>query len=293
MFSKKNLFVTKNVTHAPNHNVLSCYCKNQTENLTILDMFFDKAQNYTFQDSSTEKPATFPICEGYLSAQKAAIIFRSLAIILLTLTGHKVRLIVEETVENVGYGDITGKSIYVMKVVFYCYIYNFAILLLMNNANLTSQHLTWLSWIPIGNSGMFTDFTTKFYGLMGDLFVLLLLFNVFFQILFEVFIQIMVKIRAMVDSRGCTFEGRKYETKCESIDSYMSVHGGLTFHRHWRYGQVLTLVYMCMLFGAAIPILFPVTCLSLYIYFHEQIILIFKFYDVPPKHSAGINIEFI
>jgi len=45
---------------------------------------------------------------------------------------------VEETVEKVGYGDITAKSIYVMKVVFYCYIYNFAILLLMNNANLNS-----------------------------------------------------------------------------------------------------------------------------------------------------------
>jgi hypothetical protein len=26
MFSKKNLYMTKNVTHAPNHNVLSCYC---------------------------------------------------------------------------------------------------------------------------------------------------------------------------------------------------------------------------------------------------------------------------
>lgn len=103
----------------------------------------------------------------------------------------------------------------------------------------------------------------------------------------------MVKARKVVDNKGTYFEKTKYKTKCESIDQYMSVHGGLTFHRHWRYGQVLTLVYMCMLFGAAIPILFPVTCLSLYIYFHEQIILIFKLYDVPPKHSAGINIAFI
>ena len=79
-----------------------------------------------------------PICEGYIGAQKSAFLFRTLAIVALTLTGHKVRLIIEETVEKVGYGDITSKGIYVMKVVFYCYMFNFAVLLLMNNANLNS-----------------------------------------------------------------------------------------------------------------------------------------------------------
>ena len=79
-----------------------------------------------------------PICEGYIGAIKSAFTFRTLAIVLLTLTGHKVRLIIEETVEKVGYGDITSKGIYVMKVVFYCYMFNFAVLLLMNNANLKS-----------------------------------------------------------------------------------------------------------------------------------------------------------
>lgn len=52
MFSKHNLFVTKNVTHAPNHNVLSCYCKSKTEHLSILDMFIDKALLYKFLDWS-------------------------------------------------------------------------------------------------------------------------------------------------------------------------------------------------------------------------------------------------
>ena len=138
MFSKQNLFVTKNLTHAPNHNVLSCYCKSQTEHHSVLDMFLEKATYYNFTNLSTKKEVSLPICEGYTRALQGAFLFRSLAIILLTLTGHKVRLIVEETVEKVGYGDITSKSIYVMKVVFYCYIYNFAILLLMNNANLNS-----------------------------------------------------------------------------------------------------------------------------------------------------------
>ena len=84
------------------------------------------------------KSKTMPICDDYIGAQKASFVCRSLAIILVTLTSHKVRLIVEETVEKVGYGDITSKEIYVMGVVFYCYIYNFAILLLFQNANLKS-----------------------------------------------------------------------------------------------------------------------------------------------------------
>lgn len=99
-------------------------------------MFVDPPHNYNFTIDGDKHSR--PICEGYLGARKASLLFRSLAIILLTLTSHKVRLIVEETVEKVGYGDVTSKAVYVMKVVFYCYIYNFAILLLMNNANLKS-----------------------------------------------------------------------------------------------------------------------------------------------------------
>ena len=131
IFSEKNLYVTKNLTIAPSQNVLSCYCKEQTKKLTTLDILFDKAPNSTFINKKAGKESKEPICEGYRGAQKDAFVCRSLAIILLTLTSHKVRLIVEETVEKVGYGDITSKGIYVMKVVFYCYIYNFAVLLLM------------------------------------------------------------------------------------------------------------------------------------------------------------------
>lgn len=103
-------------------------------------MLLSKPDNETFHDTlgPLDKEVNEPICEGYKAAVKDVFLLRSLAIILLTLTGHKVRLIVEETVEKVGYGDITSKSTYVMRVVFYCYIYNFAILLLMNNANLSS-----------------------------------------------------------------------------------------------------------------------------------------------------------
>ena len=140
---------------------------------------------------------------------------------------------------------------------------------------------------------MFTDFSTLFYALMGDIFILVLLFNLFLQLLFEVFILLIAKLKKVIDNCGMTFKGKKYKTRCESINQYMRVHGGKTFHRHWRYSQVLVLVYMTMLFGAAIPILFPVTAFSLFIYFHEQIILIYKFYDVPPKHSSGMNLKFI
>lgn len=187
--------------------------------MSMISMIMGKGDKYSYTNQNTKKKVKLSICEGFIEAMKGGFLFRTLAIILLTLTGHKVRLIVEETVEKVGYGDTTSKSIYVMKVVFYCYIYNFAILLLMNNASIASQQLTWLSWIPSPTTpGQFTDFSTKFYGLMGDLFVLLLLFNVFFQLLFEVFIQLMVKCRKIADKKGTTFEDSDCKTKCESIE---------------------------------------------------------------------------
>ena len=48
----------------------------------------------------------------------------------------------------------------------------------------------------------------------------------------------------------------------------------------------MVIIYMTMMFGAAIPLLFPVAALSLSIYYYEQVILIFKYYKVEPKHTT-------
>lgn len=49
----------------------------------------------------------------------------------------------------------------------------------------------------------------------------------------------------------------------------------------------MVLIYMSMMFGAAIPLMFIVSFISAMIYYYEQIILIYKYYVVEPKH--GMN----
>ena len=91
-------------------------------------------------------------------------------------------------------------------------------------------------------NGMFTDFSTSFYAIMGDTFVLMLLCNLVFQIVFEVFILILAKVRKYVDTKGTFYEDKddsslngKYNTKCSSVKDYMSLDGAFKFEKHWRY----------------------------------------------------------
>lgn len=79
--------------------------------------------------------------------------------------------------------------------------------------------------------------------------------------IFEFFIQFMRALRMKYDSKGPN------GTRQISINNYINVHGGQHFERHWRYALMMNVVFVAMIFGTALPLLFPIGAFSILVYY--------------------------
>ena len=134
IFGLKNLYVTKNATHSPSTPRLACFCEGQGE--STWDLLTSPPKKHHFEWEGKAKSA--PICKSFRLAKLEIFSFRYGAIFLLILTAHKLRLVVEHTVDKLGTDNGASSGSYVIFTVFFCQIFNFAFLLLSANMNMQS-----------------------------------------------------------------------------------------------------------------------------------------------------------
>jgi hypothetical protein len=51
----------------------------------------------------------------------------------------------------------------------------------------------------------------------------------------------------------------------------------------------MTLVFMAMIYGLALPILYPITLVTLIVFYYLEISMIYYSYRMPPEYDEEIN----
>lgn len=69
---------------------------------TFKELIFGGSKNFTYTDNYG-KNQTAPICDNFKAALKFSYLFSYTSIFLITLTNHKVRLLVEHVIEWIGF----------------------------------------------------------------------------------------------------------------------------------------------------------------------------------------------
>jgi hypothetical protein len=67
-------------------------------------------------------------------------------------------------------------------------------------------------------------------------------------------------IKQKIDSG---FTDDPYKTRCTSLAKYKANYGGAEYLIHFKYSDVLVIVYVACLYGIGIPLLFPIASLAL------------------------------
>ena len=76
-------------------------------------------------------------------------------------------------------------------------------------------------------------------------------------------------IKQKIDSK---FTDDPYLTKSTSMAKYKAIYGGEEYLIHFKYSDILVIVYVACMYGVGIPLLFPVASIALYItYINERI----------------------
>ena len=134
---------------------------------------------------------------------------------------------------------------------------------MMINADIT-QITVFNFW----DEGRYTDFSVNWYKDVAGIIISTMIFNIAYPVIeFLLFYSIRF-IKRFIDSG---FSLSKDQTKKQVIIDYVDLYSGPEYVIHYKYSFIMNVVFMTFMFGAGLPILFPLAvCSLLVLYIMER-----------------------
>ena len=139
--------------------------------------------------------------------------------------------------------------------------------------------------------GLYTDYNAFWYNDVGILIVQTMIFNMVYPAI-EFFIYWPIRfLYRSIDQRRCScrLALNIKQTRAKTIKAFEEIYSGPLFDLHWKYAYILNVVYMTFLFGAGLPILFPIALVSLILLYCVSKILLAYSYQKPPAYDHKLN----
>ena len=76
---------------------------------------------------------------------------------------------------------------------------------------------------------------------------------------------------------------------CISASEYIKIHAGPPFAIDIRYSKIMTIIWVTMMYGAGLPILFPIALISIILIYMMDIYMLFYVYRKPPVYDADLH----
>ena len=231
------------------------------------------------------------ICEGYFDSVLNVLIWTSALSYLLIGINYILRTVCIMLVDWIGYPTETERLSKTTTVTFIVQYFNSAFLLLMVNANMSEQPITF--WLTTGS---LPDFNTGWFRSVGDIIVGAMVFNIYYPIL-EVLGYWGLRILFRCLDRGCSCKKEKMgedgtmqpNTKSTSIQGYISVYQGPLYFMHYKYSSILTIAYITFMYGFGMPVLFPIAMLSFVVLYLVEKFMLFYGFITPPMYDERLS----
>lgn len=170
---------------------------------------------------------------------------------------------------------------------------NTGVLLLMVTANFKEQGIDPYHLFH----GSRTDFGMLWYSETGDTIVqTMILTNIILPILIEMGNSFYRTSLRYLDKRKGPFKLIKWwynepdrKSHCISEAQYIKIHAGPTFDIDVRYAKIMTIIWVTMMYGSGLPILFPIALFSIILIYMMDIYMLFYVYRKPPVYDADLH----
>ena len=201
---------------------------------------------------------------------------------LIIIVNTVIRMVVIIIINQVGCSTESQQMKYITDSVFLCIFFNTGFLLMLVNANLEEQG----ALVAKNFNGLISDFNQDWFTSMGDTIVAAMVFNVWFPVVME-FINYGMRSGFRLKDYIGREEG--FNTKMSSIQQYVNLHAGPQYFMHYKYSSVMNIVFITMMFGAGLPMLFPIAAASLTMLFCLEKYMIYYVYKQPPAYDEKLN----
>lgn len=192
--------------------------------------------------------------------------------VVVNVVNTILKLIIIALITNIGEDTKSAMMRSIMVGVFVTQFFNTAVLLPLSSANLTELN------VPIINTyakGPYTDFTEEWYKDIGALLIEAMIINSIMPVI-EFGINWGLKFVFRLLDRSFTKD--IYRSKKRSIQLYIDTFSGPEYMIHFRYSTILNVCFVTMMYGTALPILYPIALWSFFVLFTLERLLVCYYY---------------
>ena len=186
-------------------------------------------------------------------------------------------------VDWIGYPTETERLSWTTNVTFYVQFFNSGVLLMLINADLSEQPFSFGL-----TSGHFSDFNARWFKTIGNILVGAMTFNMYYPVIEAVMYWCMRAFGRCRD-RGCRCPSDNESTKKTSVQAYLNVYAGPIYFMHYKYSSIMTITFITFMYGFGIPQLFPIACVSFFVLYIVEKLLLFYGYRLPPMYDERLS----
>jgi hypothetical protein len=184
-------------------------------------------------------------------------------------------------VDWIGFPTETVRLSKTTSITFWVQFFNSAFLLLLINANLSEQPISF--GLTGGTMG---DFNATWFRIVGNVIIGAMFFNLYYPIL-EAGLYFLIRFQGRCRDRGCSF--KKGTTKQTSIQGYLNMYSGPIYYMHYKYSSIMTISFITFIYGFGMPILFPIAAVSFLVLYMVEKLLLFYGYRLPPMYDERLS----
>lgn len=174
---------------------------------------------------------------------------------------------------------------YITRAVFIAQFFNTGLLLMIVNADFSKLGIPFISKFLRGND---PDFNQRFFIQVGDAVVGAMKVNMYMPAIEAIGQAVVRELKRLLDRK---FTSDVFKTSKKSISAYVDLYAGPNYSLHFKYSSVLNIVFVTMMFGVAMPILYPIACLSLWTLYMVEKYCLYYTYKQPPKYDEQLNAD--
>ena len=275
-----NYYKTDKEDPTPMAGALKCFCEREAGENGAMSTWGKK---YTVRENPPQELCTdwyWDQWKSMLSGMVGYFIIGINFVLRLVLIGL-ICLIGQHT-ESTQTNSITNGVLLVQ-------FFNTAVLLLFVNANMTQQS-TILGYAFKGN---LPDFSYTWYQETGNTLTGAMIFNIGWPII-EFFVFWFQREGLRIVDRGLSgfaalFTAQEESTKTITIYQYVELYSGPVYMIHYKYAAILNVTLIAFMFGAGLPVLWPVSCASMAVLYGVEKAMIYYSYRQPPVYDAELN----
>jgi hypothetical protein len=129
----------------------------------------------------------------------------------------------------------------------------------------------------------------RWFIVVGNVITGSMFFNIFMPLI-EAIYSYWIREAYRIWDKGCSCKKKdEYATSTTTILDYVELYAGPEYFMHFKYSMILNIIFVTMMYGVGMPILFPYAAASLLCLYVVEKFMLYYGYRQPPQYDVVLN----